>query len=52
MIGGLDFSAHPFFKPDGKTPGGKPYFFQAVINPATDEVLLNANYKQDCPADL
>ncbi|MGQ0589290.1 MAG: FAD-binding protein [Sphingosinicella sp.] len=40
-IGALDFSAHPFFK------RGKPYFFQAVINPATDEVLLNANYKRD-----
>ena len=51
VIGGLDFSAHPFFKPDGKMPGGKPYFFQAVINPASDEVLLNANYKKDCPAD-
>ena len=45
-IGALDFSAHPFFKPKGK-----PYFFQAVINPASDEVLLNANYKTDCPAD-
>ena len=43
-IGALDFSAHDFFKE------GKPYFFQAVINPATDEVLLNANYRQDCPA--
>ena len=39
------------FKPDGKKPGGKPYFFQAVINPASDEVLLNANYKTECPAD-
>ena len=29
---------------------GKPYFFQAVINPATDEVLLNANYRKDGPA--
>lgn len=43
VIGALDFSAHDFFKE------GKPYFFQAVINPATDEVLLNANYKRDCP---
>jgi hypothetical protein len=51
VIGALDFSAHPFFKPDGKTPGGKPYFFQAVINPSSDEVLLNANYKRDCPAE-
>ena len=39
-IGALDFTAHPFFKE------GRPYFFQAVINPATDEVLLNANYKR------
>ena len=45
-IGALDFSAHPFFQ-----PGGKPYFFQAVINPANQEVLLNANYRRDCPAD-
>jgi hypothetical protein len=51
VIGGLDFSAHPYFQPDGKKPGGKPYFFQAVINPASDEVLLNANYKKECPAD-
>ena len=51
VIGGLDFSTHPYFKPDGKKPGGKPYFFQAVINPASDEVLLNANYKKECPAD-
>ncbi|HEX6376866.1 MAG TPA: hypothetical protein VFZ91_14235 [Allosphingosinicella sp.] len=43
-IGGLDFSAHPFFA--GK---GRPYFFQAVINPSSDEVLLSANYKEDCP---
>jgi len=50
-IGALDFTAHPFFKPDAKTPGGRPYFFQAVINPASDEVILNANYKRDCPAD-
>jgi FAD binding domain len=46
VIGALDFSAHKFFAKDGK-----PYFFQAVINPASDEVLLNANYKRDCPAD-
>ncbi|HEV2818456.1 MAG TPA: hypothetical protein VGW40_14685 [Allosphingosinicella sp.] len=46
VIGALDFTAHDFFKPDGK-----PYFFQAVINPPTDEVLLMANYRQDCPAD-
>jgi hypothetical protein len=45
-IGALDFSAHPFFKPDGK-----PYFFQAVINPANDEVLLSANYQRKCPDD-
>jgi hypothetical protein len=38
-IGALDFKAHPFFG------GLEPYFFQAVINPATDEVLLNANYE-------
>ena len=42
-IGALDFSAHAFFK------NARPYFFQAVINPATDEVLLNANYRKDCP---
>jgi hypothetical protein len=45
-IGALDFSAHPFFA--GK---GKPYFFQPVINPSSDEVLLSANYKKPCPAD-
>lgn len=39
-IGALDFSTHPFFG------GHAPYFFQAVINPATDEVLLNANYQR------
>jgi hypothetical protein len=44
-IGALDFAAHPFFG------GLEPYFFQAVINPATDEVLLNANYQKECPAD-
>jgi hypothetical protein len=42
-IGGLDFTKHGFFG------GVAPYFFQAVINPATDEVLLNANYKIACP---
>jgi FAD binding domain len=45
VIGALDFSAHPLFK-----AGGKPYFFQAVINPATDEVLIMANYRKDGPA--
>jgi hypothetical protein len=45
-IGALDFSAHPVFA--GK---GAPYFFQAVINPASSEVLLSLNYKSDCPAD-
>ncbi|MEA3051725.1 MAG: hypothetical protein QOG72_628 [Sphingomonadales bacterium] len=45
-IGALDFSAHPFFA--GK---GRPYFFQAVINPSNDEVLISANYRKDCPAD-
>ena len=39
-IGALDFSAPPF-------NGNKPYFFQAVINPPTDEVLIMANYKLD-----
>jgi hypothetical protein len=43
-IGGLDFSAHPVFK------GKKPYFFQAVINPSTDEVLLMVNRRIDAPA--
>jgi len=47
VIGGLDFSAHPFFA--GR---GRPYFFQAVINPSNDEVLLSANYRKDCPADF
>ncbi len=42
VIGALDFSAHPSFK-----AAGKPYFFQAVINPATDEVLIMANYRKD-----
>jgi hypothetical protein len=46
-IGGLDFSAHPFFQPEGR-----PYFFQAVINPGSDEVLLNANYALPCPDDF
>lgn len=44
VIGALDFSGHPKFK------AGKPYFFQAVINPATDEVLIMANYRKDGPA--
>ena len=44
-IGALDFSAHPVFKK------GRPYFFQAVINPSNDEVLISANYKKDCPPD-
>jgi hypothetical protein len=43
-IGALDFSAHPFF-----AAKGRPYFFQAVINPSNDEVLISANYKRDCP---
>lgn len=51
-IGALDFRAHDFFKNDKNED---PYFFQAVINPATDEVLLNANYKRgglpDYPVD-
>ncbi|MEA3063941.1 MAG: hypothetical protein QOJ27_369 [Sphingomonadales bacterium] len=46
VIGELDFSAHPFFKDKGA-----PYFFQPVINPSSDEVLLSANYRKDCPAD-
>lgn len=45
VIGALDFSAHPLFKTDGK-----PYFFQAVINPPTDEVLIMANYRKEGPA--
>jgi FAD binding domain len=45
VIGALDFSSHPLFK-----AGGKPYFFQAVINPPTDEVLIMANYRKDGPA--
>lgn len=45
-IGALDFSAHAFFR-----SRGRPYFFQAIINPATDEVLLNANYREECPRD-
>lgn len=45
VLGALDFSAHDFFK-----AAGKPYFFQAVINPPTDEVLLMANYWQECDA--
>ena len=42
VIGALDFSTHPAFK-----ARGKPYFFQAVVNPATDEVLIMANYRKD-----
>jgi hypothetical protein len=45
-IGALDFSKHNFFKTKGR-----PYFFQAVINPAGEDVLLSANYRRDCPAD-
>lgn len=45
-IGALDFSAHPFF-----AAKGRPYFFQAVINPNSNEVLLNANYEIECPGD-
>lgn len=45
-IASLDFSKHPHFK------GRKPYFFQAIINPARDEVLLNANYREDCPPEF
>ena len=45
VIGALDFSAHPLFK-----TAGKPYFFQAVINPPTDEVLIMANYRKEGPA--
>jgi len=41
-IANLDFSKHPHFE------GKRPYFFQAIINPARGEVLLNANYRQDC----
>ena len=41
-IGALDFSVPPF-------NGDKPYFFQAVINPSTDEVLIMANYRKDPP---
>lgn len=41
----LDFSRHPWFADQGR-----PYFFQAVINPSDDEVLINANYKLGCPA--
>lgn len=44
VIGGLDFSTHPFFG------GVTPYFFQAIINPSSNEVLLNANYAIPCPA--
>jgi hypothetical protein len=41
-IGALDFSVPPF-------NGAKPYFFQAVINPASDDVLIMANYRKDPP---
>jgi len=41
-IGALDFSVPPF-------NGDKPYFFQAVINPSTDDVLIMANYRKDGP---
>ena len=44
-IGALDFSGPPFH-------GNKPYFFQAVINPATDDVLVMANYRHDGPASF
>jgi hypothetical protein len=44
-IGALDFSAHPFF-----AAKGRPYFFQAVINPNSSEVLINANYETECVA--
>ena len=46
VIGNLDFSAHPFFG------GVRPYFFQAIINPSSSEVLLNANYKIQCPSNF
>ena len=42
-IGALDFSAPPF-------NGDKPYFFQAVINPASNDVLIMANYRKEGPA--
>jgi hypothetical protein len=45
VVGALDFTTHPLFK-----TGGKPYFFQAVINPATDEALIMANYRKNGPA--
>ena len=44
-IANLDFTKHAHFE------GKRPYFFQAIINPALGDVLLNANYRQDCPAD-
>jgi hypothetical protein len=44
-IAQLDFSRHPHFE------GKRPYFFQAIINPARGEVLINANYREDCPSD-
>jgi hypothetical protein len=45
-IGALDFSAHPVFA--GKTP----YFFQAVINPASADAILSINERLDCPPDF
>ena len=29
--------------------GNTPYFFQAVINPSSDDVLIMANYRKDGP---
>jgi len=43
-IGALDFSVPPF-------NGKKPYFFQAVINPSSDDVLIMANYRKDPAPD-
>jgi hypothetical protein len=45
-IGALDFTEQPFFR--GR---GRPYFFQAVINPNNREVLLNANYRRPAPPE-
>lgn len=45
-IAELDFSKHAHFE------GKRPYFFQAIINPAGSDVLLNANYLDDCPDDF
>ncbi len=44
-VGALDFSAHPFF-----ADKGRPYFFQAVINPNSREVLISANYERPAPS--